>query len=189
MCPDGQSWIDIGPMLTASHWSLQWRPNGRNGVSNHQPHDCFSTQPFIQARIKENIKAPRHFHLMTSSCTVPDWALPLWSRNKMAAIFQTFSNAFSWMKFAWISINISLNFVPNVRNNNIAALVQIMAWRRSGGKSQSKSLMFILPTHTCVTRPQWVRYATFTRRLPWHWFTGPSHLGTFLLKTHNISMG
>ena len=42
--------------------SLRWRYNGRDGVPNHQPHDCF-TQPFIRAQIKETIKAPRHWPL------------------------------------------------------------------------------------------------------------------------------
>ena len=41
---------------------LQWRHNERYGVPNHQPHDCF-IQPFIQAQIKENIKATRHWPL------------------------------------------------------------------------------------------------------------------------------
>ena len=36
--------------------ALRWRHNERDGVSNHQPHDCF--QPFMQTQIKENIKAP-----------------------------------------------------------------------------------------------------------------------------------
>ena len=35
---------------------------------------------------------------------------------------------------AWISIKISLKFVPNGPINKIPALVQIMAWRRSGDK-------------------------------------------------------
>ena len=45
-----------------SDQSLQWRHNERGGVSNHQPPDYF-TQPFIQAQMKENIKAPRHWPL------------------------------------------------------------------------------------------------------------------------------
>ena len=57
---------------------------------------------------------------------------------------------------AWIWINISLEFVPKVRINNIPALVQIMAWRRSGDKPLSEPMMVRLPTHICVTRPQWV---------------------------------
>ena len=63
---------------------LQWHHNERDGISNHQPHDCLLNRLF-KAQIKENIKAPRHwplwgkftgdkgpvtrkcFHLMTSS--------------------------------------------------------------------------------------------------------------------------
>ena len=56
----------------------------------------------------------------------------------------------------WISIKISLKFVPKGPINNIPALVQIMAWRRSGDKPLSEPMMVSLPTHICVTRPQWV---------------------------------
>ena len=45
-----------------------------------------------------------------------------------------------------ILIEISLNFVPEGPINNIPALVQIMA-----------PMMVCLPTHICVTRPQWVK--------------------------------
>ena len=41
----------------------------------------------------------------------------------------------------WISLKISLKFVPKVRINNISALVQIMAWRRAGDKSLSESML------------------------------------------------
>ena len=58
---------------------------------------------------------------------------------------------------AWISLKISLKFVPRVRINNIPTLVQIMAWRRPGDKPFSESMMVSLPTHICVTRPQWVK--------------------------------
>ena len=56
----------------------------------------------------------------------------------------------------WMSIEISLKFVPKVPINNIPALVQIMAWRRPGGKPLSDPILVSLPTHICVTRPQWV---------------------------------
>ena len=49
----------------------------------------------------------------------------------------------------FISINISLKFIPKGLINYISALVQIMAWRRPDS----------LPTHICVTRPQWVKAA------------------------------
>ena len=41
----------------------------------------------------------------------------------------------------WISPKISLKFVPRVRINNITALVQIMAWRRTGDKPLSEPMM------------------------------------------------
>ena len=54
-----------------------------------------------------------------------------------------------------IAIEISLKFVLKGPINNIPALVQIMAWCRPGDKPLSEPLMVSLPTHICVTRPQW----------------------------------
>ena len=42
--------------------SLQWLHNEHNGISNLQPHDCLLNR-FVQAQIKENIKALRHWPL------------------------------------------------------------------------------------------------------------------------------
>ena len=71
---------------TECHISLQWRHNGRDTLSNPWPPSRLFSQPFIQAQIIENIRAPRYwplcgefpaqmtsnaqffFHLMTSSC-------------------------------------------------------------------------------------------------------------------------
>ena len=53
-----------------------------------------------------------------------------------------------------ISIKISLKFVPKGSINNNPALVDIMAWRRSGDKPLSEPMMVSLPTHICVARPQ-----------------------------------
>ena len=76
-----------------------------------------------------------------------------WGRDKMAAISQTtLSNAFSWMKM----YEFRLTFHWSLFLNNIPILVQIMAWRRSGDKPLSKPMEVRLPTHICVTRPQWV---------------------------------
>ena len=54
------------------------------------------------------------------------------------------------------SIKISLKFVPKGPINNNPALVQIMAWRRSGDKPLSEPMMASLLMHICVTRPRWV---------------------------------
>ena len=57
----------------------------------------------------------------------------------------------------WILIKISLKFVPRGPINNIPSLIQVMAWRWLGNKPLSETMMFNLPTHICVTRPQWVK--------------------------------
>ena len=53
-----------------------------------------------------------------------------------------------------ILMKISLKFVPEVRINNIPALVLIMDRGRPGDKPLSEPMMISLPTHICVTRPQ-----------------------------------
>ena len=53
----------------------------------------------------------------------------------------------------WISVKISMKFVPKGPINNIPALIQIMTWRRPGDKPLSEPIMVKLPTHICVTRP------------------------------------
>ena len=84
-------------------------------------------------------------------------SLTHWGRDKMAAISQTtLSNAFSWMKMYELRLRIRWSFFPNVRISNIPAFVQIMAWHRPGDKPLSEPMMVRLPTHICVTRPQWV---------------------------------
>ena len=56
----------------------------------------------------------------------------------------------------WILTKISLKFVPKGPINKIPALVQVMAWCRPGNKPLSQPMMVRLPTHICITRPQWV---------------------------------
>ena len=55
-----------------------------------------------------------------------------------------------------ISIEISPKYVPKGPTNNTPAVVQIMAWCRPGDKPLAETMMVSLPTHICVTRPQWV---------------------------------
>ena len=57
----------------------------------------------------------------------------------------------------WISIKISLRFVPKGPINNVPALIQIMSWRRPGDKPLSEPMVVKLRTHICVTWPQWVK--------------------------------
>ena len=60
----------------------------------------------------------------------------------MAVISQAiYWDVFSLNENIWISINISLKFVPKGWINNIPALVKIMAWRRSGDKLLCEPMM------------------------------------------------
>ena len=71
-----------------------------------------------------------------------------WGRDKLAAIFQP---TFSIMtENVWILI--SLKFVLRGSINNIATLVETIAWHRP----LSESMMVSLLMHFCVTRLQWV---------------------------------
>ena len=84
-------------------------------------------------------------------------ALTHWDRDKMDA-----DDIFKWIflnENVWISIKISLKFVPHGSIYNIPALVQMMAWRRPGDKPLSGPMMVRLPTYICVTWPQWVKPA------------------------------
>ena len=54
-------WLNMDGYLQPS-FTLQWRHNEHDGVSDHQSRDSF-TQTFIQAQIKKNTKAPRHWAL------------------------------------------------------------------------------------------------------------------------------
>ena len=67
----------------------------------------------------------------------------------------------------WISINISLKFVPSGPINNIPTLVQVMAWCRPGNKPLSEPMMVRLPTHICVTLPQWVNTLKWVLKPSW----------------------
>ena len=59
-----------------------------------------------------------------------------------------------------ILITISLKFVPKDPIKNISALVQIMASRRPGNTPLSEPMMVSLLIHICVTRLQWVKFAS-----------------------------
>ena len=75
-----------------------------------------------------------------------------------------FQTHFFLYENVWISIEIPLNFVPKAPINNIPVLVKIMAWRRPGDEQFSEPMMVRLPTHICVSRPQWVNIPKRGRR-------------------------
>ena len=76
-----------------------------------------------------------------------------WGPDKMSAISQKFSNAFSWTKTYEFKIKVSPKFVPKSPINKIPALIQVMAWCLPGDKPLSEPMMVSLPTNICVTHP------------------------------------
>ena len=64
-----QKWPDLGKRnvsetlkLRRNSHVLEWRHNERDGVSNHQLHDCLLNSLF-KTQIKASTKAPRHWPL------------------------------------------------------------------------------------------------------------------------------
>ena len=105
--------------------------------------------------IKPSSNNPKQTYFIVSyhhiiSCTIIDNTLsPRQNRHHFA------DDMFKYIENVWFPIKISLKFVPKGPINNFPALVQIKAWRRPGDKQSSESMVVSLPTHICVTRPQW----------------------------------
>ena len=104
------------------------------------------------------------------SLLLTHWCLVTWKSNELIVdsvnTLRTRQNGchfqdgiFKWIflnENVWILIKILLKFVPRCLIDIIQALVPIMAWRQSGNKPLSELMMVRLPTHICVTRPQWL---------------------------------
>ena len=137
-------------------------------IKIRQPWDCLI---FIMGI---HILVRRHLYIETSPCFSPSlsyrhqtiaWTTADFSLSTLNTLRprqngrhfadDTFKRIFL-DKDVRISIKISLKFVHKGPINNNPALVQIMAWRRSGDKPLSEPMMVSLLTHICVTRPQWV---------------------------------
>ena len=85
------------------------------------------------------------------------WLNTLWPRQNGSHFPDEINKLIFLNESVWISIKISLKFVPRDPINNIPALVQIMAWRRPGDKPLPEPMMVSLLTHVCITRPQLVK--------------------------------
>ena len=79
------------------------------------------------------------------------------------------------MKICELRLKISLNIMLKCPINNIAALVQIIAWHRPGDKPWSQPKMVSLLVHICVTRSQ----------MSWPWLDDISGCG--LSKCHHLN--
>ena len=122
--------------------------------------DC-NTDECLLSAVQTNYPMSNLYGYMAAATIKCLTAITLWGRNKNGCHFP--DDIFKWIflnKNVWILINISLKFVPRGPINNIPTLVQVMAWRRPGDKPLSEPMMVRLPTHICVTQPQWVNPGT-----------------------------
>ena len=84
------------------------------------------------------LSEPRMETLLTHICvTRPEWVNLLRPRQQGRHFPDDILKCIFLNENTWISIKISLKFVPKGPINNIPALVQIMAWRRPGPKPLS----------------------------------------------------
>ena len=96
----------------------------------------------------------RQAHAKLTVTIILQWLNTLRSRQNGPHFADNIFKCVFFNEHVRISIEISLKCVPMDLIKNIAALVQIMAWRRPGDKPLSEPMMVRLPTHICVTRPQ-----------------------------------
>ena len=127
----------------------------------------FSNEKFLNANLNHYLNKWLHSLLTDTHVTRPWWLNTLRLRQNGRHFADDMFKCIFLNENVWIPIEISLKFVPKGPINNIPALVQIMAWRRSGDKPLSEPMMVGLPTHTCVTRPQWVNILR-PEQVGWH---------------------
>ena len=117
-------------------------------------------------------------HAITwTSCNIPIyWRMNLWNLDELNTLRprqherhfpDDVLNCILLNENVWISIKFSRKFVPKGPNDNIPALVQIMAWHLPGDKPLSEPLTVRLSTHIWVTWPQWVNLSQLSMFF-WH---------------------
>ena len=107
-----------------------------------------------------------------SPCGVsrPQWVNTLRPRQHRRRFADDIFKCIFFNENCCILIKISLKYVRKGPIDNKPALVQIMAWRRLGDKPFSEPVMVSLPTHICVTRPQWVKQWSYISFALIYWY-------------------
>ena len=127
--------------------AVKWFPGGFYSITISASHDVIIFLQKCSQRIPHSPAVSVSYQLFFNTLRP--------RRNEQHFADDIFKRIF-FNENVWISIKISLNFVPKGLINNIPAMVQIMVWCRSGAKPLSEPMMVCLPTHICVTRPPWV---------------------------------
>ena len=117
------------------------------GLSNEYPAACFQCLCVFGIKCAFVIR-----YLVQCGCCC---LIKHWVRDEMENISQTaFSNVLFFNENDGISIKIS-----RMGSINNIPWVQTLAWCRPVDKTLSEPMMVKLPTHICITRPQWVKLA------------------------------
>ena len=128
-------------------------------------HANIASVKWVQFCIKLNIKPSKSSHCSWNRHTdlMRWWDLCPWHLNTLRPRPNGHHFADDVFKHIFLNENvcillkISLKFVPKDLINNISALDQIMTWHWPGTKALSGPIIVRLPTHICVTWPQWVK--------------------------------
>ena len=94
--------------LPRRHW---WRHNERDSVSNHRRLDCLLNRLFVQAQIKENTKAPRHWPLWGE---FPWWAVDSPHKGPVTREMFPFNNV---MDFQELTVWSPTPYIVSLRTN------------------------------------------------------------------------
>ena len=153
------------PFVRGIHWPMVYSPQRGSVMQNFYVSFIITQNKLLT---KQSICWRFGALWQLRNVSVMMMSLPSWSREIWVNILRPRQNGRRFAEDTFkrifldenvmIFIKISLKFVPNVRINNIPALVQIMAWRLPGDKPLSEPTMVRLLMHICVTRPQWVKH-------------------------------
>ena len=152
--PRDSMWIS-GHGVVSSFKTVMWKSVNEETAtfSNFNYHDCalWSIEKFheILSPILKMVSVLGNVQIQNSNSIMPHYhIMGHFPDDIFKQIFLDDS--------VYISIKITLKFVPKGAINNTAALVQTMAWCWPVNKPLSEPMMLSLLMHICITQPQWV---------------------------------
>ena len=152
-------WNRVNIGFSNGWWADGPKPLAEPMLTQHQRGVvAFTRDPFHRKYSKISSVTQMSFNIVYLSLMPPrgQWVNTLRPRHNGRHFADDIFKCILLNENVWITINNSLKFVPSGPINNIAALFQIMAWRRPGDKPLSEPMMVSLTMHICVNRPQWV---------------------------------
>ena len=110
--------------------ALHWRHNDYDGVSNHQPHAWLFTQSFIQAQIKENITAPRHWPLCGEFTGTGEF--PAQKASKRGKCFHLMTSSWSDTSHARFQAAYRLEFSLSSEKDHLTSCPSVPTHQKAG---------------------------------------------------------